>query len=219
MLLIGGAYLFQSFDGMNSIKNVDNNIVKDISKVLSDNLTDNKADNIADNSSDNMSVKIPHNLSVIDNVSGIQKDKESVEKSVESFFNVDSIKEGIKNNLGKLSGIFEKNGLSLDAIKDNENIKSFLGTMKNGEGLSLDNDTMQKLLSNESMKKIFNSEGLDFDAKSVEGILNSPAVKEFFKTGKTSDIDNKTLQSLLDNGSIQELLMSAGEENPSKIGK
>lgn len=240
ILLIGGAYLFQSFDGMDSIKQVDNAILKDINKVMGDNTTDNVTDNatdnatkratdnftdnvtdnatksVTDNMTDNSTKRVTGNVTVTENLAGVRKEESGAEKSVESFFNPDSIKENLKSGLDKLSGIFGKNGMSLDKIKENENIKSFLDSIKDDKPVVLDNETMKRLLDNQTLEKIFNAEGMALDSKNVEKILNSPAVKEFFKTGKTSDADNKTLQSMFENILIRELVLNGVNDNDSK---
>lgn len=180
ILIIGGAYLFQAVNGVDSINNMDNKLMTDIGNVL------DHTDNLSDNST------VKAEIDKLDNSSG------NVEKSIS-----DVIGGNIKKGVGNLFALLDYDNESIGKLQKNEKTKDFFTS----DGLQLDDEMINTMLNDQNLQKLFKSEGKVLDKKAIEEILNQKEVKEFFKTG-VLDVDDETMEKLLDNETIQDIIKS-----------
>lgn len=185
ILIIGGAYLFQAINGVDSINNIDNKLMTDIGKALEpvDNLSNKPV--------------------VVDDVEKVKDNDESVEKSISDFVGDINVKENLKKGIGNLFAQLGYENGSVEKLQKNEKTKDFFTS----EGLQLDEELLNTLLNDPNLQKLFKSEGKTLNKKTIEEVLNTKEVKEFFKTG-VLNVDDETLGKLLDNETIQEIIKS-----------
>lgn len=224
IVIIGGAYLFQSLDGVDTINGLDDKIVADIGKVIEKNDNVSKEnplaeDNVsflgnassADNASENLVEQVASfadNASLTtseknDNIAVKEPKEVNVTESISNLFKGTKIEEIVKNIAGKIKIFFMAAGLSSGNTGGLDAIRGFLPE----NAVALDNETMDSILNNPALKKLFEGEGLTLDRENVEKILNDKNIRDYLTTGDLSFQDNASADTLLDNSTLPEAVL------------
>lgn len=224
IVIIGGAYLFQSVDGVDTINGLDDKIVADIGKVIEKNDNVSKEDLVAednvsllrnvsaaDNASENIAEQVTSfadNASLAaseknDNISVKGPKEVNVMENISNLFKGTKIEEIVKNIAGKIKIFLMAAGLSSGNTGGLDAIRGFLPE----NAIALDNETMDSILNNPALKKLFEGEGLTLDRENVEKILNDKNIRDYLTTGDLSSQDNASVDMLLDNATFPEAVL------------